>query len=282
MAHLDIQHEGHVAHVYLNRPAVRNAFDAETIAELTQVFAKLSADTSLRAVVLGAHGQAFSAGADLNWMQRVADFSWAENHTDAARLAQMLWQINSCPVPVVARVQGDCYGGGVGLVACCDVVVVASEATFCLSEARLGLIPATISPYVIHAMGERAARRYFVTAERFHAQRAQLLGLVHEVCHADVLHETTQQVVHSIVHNGPQAVRACKQLVKDIGQLPLNSDLRDLTARRMADVRASEEGREGLRAFLSRTTPAWQPGARSTATVRPGLRDLREPDEPND
>jgi methylglutaconyl-CoA hydratase len=278
MTHLDIQHEGHVAHVYLNRPQVRNAFDADTIAELSHVFTTLSADPTLRAVVLGAHGQAFSAGADLNWMRSMADFSWAENHTDAARLAHMLWQIASCPVPVIARVQGDCHGGGVGLVSCCDVVIAAEHAGFCLSEARLGLIPATISPYVIHAIGERAARRYFVTAERFNAQRAQQMGLVHEVCHMDALHETTQQVLHSIVHNGPLAVRACKQLVKDIGKLPLNSDLRDLTARRIADTRASDEGREGLRAFLSKTPPAWQSDVKP-ARLKPGLHDV---DEPND
>lgn len=275
MPALDIQHEGHVCHVYLNRPEVRNAFDAHTIAELTQVFKDLSADKHLRAVVLGAHGKAFCAGADLNWMRAMADFSWAENHTDGARLANMLWTIASCPVPVIAKVQGDCYGGGIGLVSCCDVVIASDQAGFCLSEARLGLIPATISPYVIHAIGERAARRYFVTAERFTAERAQMLGLVHEVCHADALHEATQQVVHSIVHNGPVAVRACKQLVKDIGKLPLSTDLRDLTARRIADVRASDEGREGLRAFLSKTPPAWQADARPTQ-IKPGMHDSEE------
>lgn len=278
MSNLDIQHDGHVAHVYLNRPELRNAFDADTIAELTQTFKDLSQDNSLRAVVLGAHGKAFCAGADLNWMRAMADFSWAENHTDAARLANMLWTIASCPVPVIARVQGDCYGGGVGLVSCCDVVVASEHAGFCLSEAKLGLIPATISPYVIHAIGERAARRFFVTAERFSAERAQLIGLVHEVCHADVLHETTQQIVHSIVHNGPVAVRACKQLVKDIGKLPLNTDLRDLTARRIADIRASDEGREGLRAFLSKSTPAWQADSKPAA-IKPGVRDTQEPND---
>ena len=164
MSKLDIQHEGHVSHIYLNRPELRNAFDAETIAELTNVFQNVSADPAVRAVVLGAHGKAFCAGADLNWMRAMADFSWAENHTDGAKLANMLWTIASCPVPVIAKVQGDCYGGGVGLVACCDVVIASDQAGFCLSEARLGLIPATISPYVIHAIGERAARRYFVTA----------------------------------------------------------------------------------------------------------------------
>lgn len=278
MSRLDIQHEGHVRHVYLNRPELRNAFDAETIAELTHVFKDLGQDPALRAVVLGAHGKAFCAGADLNWMRAMADFSWAENHTDGARLANMLWTIASCPVPVIARVQGDCYGGGVGLVACCDVVVASNNAGFCLSEARLGLIPATISPYVIDAIGERAARRYFVTAERFSAERAQQIGLVHEVCGVDELHDATQQVVHSIVGNGPVAVRACKELVKDIGKMPLSPDLRDLTARRIADIRASDEGREGLRAFLSKTPPAWQAGTRHQA-IKPGVRDLAEPND---
>lgn len=278
MSTLTIQHEGHISHIYLNRPAQRNAFDADTILALTQAFKEIASMPDVRAVVLGAHGTAFSAGADLNWMRAMADYSWAENHSDAARLANMLWTIASCPVPVVARVQGDCYGGGVGLVACCDVVVASEDAGFCFSEARLGIIPATISPYVIHAIGERAARRYFVTAERFDARHAQIIGLVHEVCAAHALHETTQQVVHSIVRNGPQAVRACKQLVKDIGQMPIGPDLRDLTARRIADARASDEGREGLRAFLSKTAPAWQHDARHAAP-KPALRDI---DEPND
>lgn len=278
MSKLDVQHDGHVSHVYLNRPELRNAFDADTIAELTHVFQTISADTAVRAVVLGAHGKAFCAGADLNWMRAMADFSWAENHTDGARLANMLWTMANCPVPVIAKVQGDCYGGGVGLVACCDVVIASDQAGFCLSEARLGLIPATISPYVIHAIGERAARRYFMTAERFDARQAQTIGLVHEVCEADRLHEATQQVVHSIVQNGPVAVRACKQLVKDIGKLPIGPDLRDLTAHRIADIRASDEGREGLRAFLSKTRPAWQNDAKPV-TPKPGLRDVEEPND---
>ncbi|MBI5926046.1 MAG: enoyl-CoA hydratase/isomerase family protein [Aquabacterium sp.] len=278
MSRLDIQHEGHVCHVYLNRPELRNAFDAETIAELTHTFSELATDKALRAIVLGAHGKAFCAGADLNWMRAMADYTWAENHTDGGRLAQMLWTIASSPVPVIAKVQGDCYGGGVGLVACCDVVVAAEQVGFCLSEAKLGLSPATISPYVIKALGERAARRYFVTAERFSAARAQALGLVHEVCAADALHEATQQVVHSITHNGPAAVRACKQLVKDVAGQPLNETLRDMTARRIADIRASDEGREGLQAFLQKRSPAWLADARP-APIKPGVRDLAEPND---
>ena len=261
MSTLEIRHEGHVSHIYLNKPELRNAFDADTILAITEAFKEIVSHHDVRAVVLGAHGKAFCAGADLNWMRAMADYTWAENHSDAARLANMLWTIASCPVPVVARVQGDCYGGGVGLVACCDVVVASEDAGFCFSEARLGLIPATISPYVIHAIGERAARRYFVTAERFDARHAQLIGLVHEVCERQALDDVTQQLVDGIVRNGPVAVRACKNLVKDIGRLALSPDLRDLTARRIADVRASEEGREGLRAFLTKTPPAWQTAA---------------------
>lgn len=269
MSNLDIQHEGHVSRVWLNRPALRNAFDADTILALTHAFRDIASMPHVRAVVLGAHGKAFSAGADLNWMRAMADYTWAENHSDAARLANMLWTIASCPVPVVASVQGDCFGGGVGLVACCDVVVAAENAGFCFSEARLGLIPATISPYVIHAIGERAARRYFVTAERFDARHAQMIGLVHEVCAAEQLTLATEQVVQHIVGNGPVAVRACKALVKDIGKLPIGPDLRDLTARRIADVRASDEGREGLRAFLSKAAPAWQSPPAPADAARP-------------
>lgn len=262
MPALDIQEQAHpnggrVARVWLNQPERRNAFDAGTIAELTTTFKSLALEPQLRAVVLGAHGKAFCAGADLNWMRAMAEFSWAENHSDAARLADMLWAIASCPVPVIAQVQGDCYGGGVGLVATCDIVIAADVAAFCLSEVRLGLIPATISPYVIQAIGERAARRYFVTAERFSAERAQAIGLVHDVCAAAELGPTVDRVVAAIAANGPKAVRASKQLVRDMSGLPLGPELRDPTARRIADIRASDEGREGMRAFLSKSAPAW-------------------------
>ena len=257
LKHLTLDRDGAVATVRLNRPEVRNAFHADTIAELTEVFTALGGDDTLRAVVLGASGVAFCTGADLHWMRQTADYAWVDNHRDASRLAHMLWTLQRCPVPVIAEVQGDCYGGGVGLVSCCDVVVAADTAQFCLSEARLGLIPATISPYVIHAIGERSARRYFVTAERFSAERAQAMGLVHEVVPADQLGQTTQGIVGQVLRNGPLAVRACKQLVRDIGQTPITHELRDVTARRIADVRASDEGKAGLSAFLNRSTPPW-------------------------
>ncbi|MES2088668.1 MAG: enoyl-CoA hydratase/isomerase family protein [Pseudomonadota bacterium] len=262
MSTLDIQRHPHpngvLAQVWLNRPALRNAFNDETIAELTQAFTSLGQDPQVRAIMLGAHGKAFSAGGDLNWMRAMADYSWAENHADAARLAAMLWAIADCPVPVIARVQGDCYGGGVGLVAACDIAVAVDSASFCLSEVKLGLIPGTISPYVIRAIGERAARRYFTTAERFDAQRALALGLVHEVCTPESLDDTVNAIAHAILANAPHAVRASKQLVADVAGMPLTAELRDQTARCIADIRASAEGRAGLQAFLNKTTPPWQ------------------------
>jgi methylglutaconyl-CoA hydratase len=248
-----------VAEIWLNRPEVRNAFNDHVIGELTEAFARLGVDTDLRAIVLGGHGKAFCAGADLSWMRTMAGYSWEQNHADAARLAQMLWTAWSCPVPVVGRIHGDCYAGGLGLAAVCDVLVAAEGVNFCLSEARLGLLPATIGPYVVRALGEQASRRYFVTAERFDAATAKALGFVHEVVAAEVLDERVAAIVSALVAGGPMAVRACKQLVKDVAGRPLDATLRDHTARRIADIRASDEGREGVAAFLGKRDPAWRP-----------------------
>ncbi|HSX93511.1 MAG TPA: enoyl-CoA hydratase/isomerase family protein [Hydrogenophaga sp.] len=247
----------HVACVWLNRPDVRNAFNDEVIAALTRAFDALSQDKDLRVVVLGAHGKAFCAGADLNWMKAMAGYSWDDNRADAQRLADMLWTLDQCPVPVVGRVQGDCYAGGMGLAAICDVLVAVEGATFCLSEARLGLLPATISPYVIRAMGAQAARRYMVTAERFSAAQAQALGMVHELATPETLDARVDEIVTTLVNNGPAAARACKALVRDVAGQPITAELRADTARRIADVRASEEGREGLASFLNKRAPNW-------------------------
>jgi methylglutaconyl-CoA hydratase len=247
-----------VAEVWLNRPDVRNAFNAQVIADLTHTFTAFAADPSLRAVVLGGHGKAFCAGADLAWMRDMAGYSWQQNHADASALAAMLWAIYSCPVPVVARVHADCYAGGVGLAAVCDVVVASTSAQFCLSEAKLGLLPATIGPYVVKAMGEQAARRYFVTAERFSAQQAQHMGLVHEAVANEHVDSTVAGIVAALVANGPAAVKACKKLVQDVAAAPITAALRDDTARRIADTRASAEGREGIQAFLNKRPPTWQ------------------------
>jgi methylglutaconyl-CoA hydratase len=258
-ATLDIRRPSrHVAEVWLNRPEVRNAFNDGVITELTETFRALCADADLRAIVLGGHGKAFCAGADLSWMRAMAGYGWEENHADAARLAEMLWTIYSCPVPVVGRIHGDCYAGGVGLAAVCDVLVAADGLNFCLSEARLGLLPATIGPYVVKALGEQASRRYFVTAERFTAAEARALGFVHEVVAADALDAKVTEIVALLVANGPAAVKACKRLVQDVAGRPIDAALRDDTARRIADIRASAEGREGIAAFLGKREPGWR------------------------
>jgi methylglutaconyl-CoA hydratase len=259
MSTLKIEVNGHIARVTLSRPEVRNAFNEAVIGELTAAFLELGARQELRAIVLAAEGKAFCAGADLNWMRAMAQYSWDENHADARRLADMLWAIYHCPVPVVARVQGDVYAGGVGLVACADVVVSTANAGYCLSEAKLGLLPATIGPYVVKAMGERQARRYFTTAERFDAATAHALGLVHEVVADEAaLDAKVAELTEALCTNGPQAVRACKQLVLDLADRPISEAQRDDTARRIADIRASEEGRAGVQAFLAKGTPPWR------------------------
>jgi methylglutaconyl-CoA hydratase len=254
---LSIERHGAVARVFLNRPEVRNAFNDGVIAELSDTFRTLGDDSGLRAIVLGGHGKAFCAGADLAWMRAMADYSWEQNRADAQALADMLWAIYSCPLPVVGRIHGDCYAGGVGLAAVCDVLVAADGVNFCLSEARLGLLPATIGPYVVKALGEQAARRYFVTAERFDAATAQRLGFVHEVVAPDALEAKVDEIVGAIVANGPAAVKACKRLVQDLAGQPVTDALRADTARRIADIRASAEGKEGVQSFLNKRKPAW-------------------------
>ncbi len=257
-ATLDIRRPSpHVAEVWLNRPEVRNAFNAEVIAELTAAFTTLGAEPDLRAIVLGGHGKAFCAGADLGWMREMAGYDWEQNRADAQALADMLWAVYRCPVPVVGRIHGDCYAGGVGLAAVCDVLVAAEGINFCLSEARLGLLPGTIGPYVVRAMGEQAARRYFVTAERFSSQQAHRIGFVHELCAAEALDATVGEIVAALVANGPMAVRACKLLVQDVAGVPLTPALREETARRIADIRASAEGKEGVQSFLHKRPPSW-------------------------
>jgi methylglutaconyl-CoA hydratase len=257
MSNLKISRQGPVAHVRLARPDVRNAFNDAVIAELTRTFGTLEADASVRAVVLGGEGKAFCAGADLAWMRAMADYTWEQNRADAQALADMLWTIYRCPLPVVARVHGDCYAGGVGLAAACDIIVAAEGAHFCLSEARLGLLPATIGPYVVRAMGEQAARRYFVTAERFDARVAHALGFVHEVVAPDALDAKVDEIVAALAANGPMAVKACKRLVQDVAGQPITEALRAETARRIADIRASAEGKEGVQSFLTRRPPGW-------------------------
>lgn len=246
-----------LATVTLNRPDVRNAFNEQTINEIASAFDELGRNELVRAIVLAANGPAFCAGADLNWMKKMAAYSHSENQADAMQLAQMLRTIYLCPKPVVAKVQGDCYAGGMGLVAACDMAVAVQEANFCLSEVKLGLIPATISPYVIKAMGENAARRYFLTAERFSAAEAQRIGFVHEVTAADALDAKVAEIVKSLLGNSPNAVKEAKALVRDVVDRPVTDELLADTAQRIANIRASEQGREGVQSFLEKRKPNW-------------------------
>jgi len=248
---------GAVLTITLARPDVRNAFNDAVIAELRDAFAQAGARDDVRAIVLAAQGASFCAGADLQWMARMADYSHAENLADAGALADMLHTLYTCPKPTVARIQGDVFAGGMGLVAACDMAVAVDSAQFCLSEVKLGLIPATISPYVMRAMGERAAQRYFLTAERFSAAEALRIGLVHAVVAADALDAQVEQLTSALCNAGPQAVRRCKALLQEVGGQTVDANLIASTVQQIADVRASAEGREGVQSFLQKRKPAW-------------------------
>ena len=248
---------GPISWVTLNSPEVRNAFNDEVIAQLTRAFSQLGQDPQVRAVVLAATGPAFCAGADLNWMRRMADYTRAENLADAAALAEMLRVMYECPKPTIARIQGDVYAGGMGLVAACDMAVSVDTANFCLSEVKLGLIPATISPYVIRAMGARAAHRYFLTAERFDAKEAHRIGFVHEVVSADQLDAKVAELTNALVSASPNAVRSCKTLVQEVAGQDIEAPLIGRTVEGIADIRTSSEGREGVQSFLQKRKPSW-------------------------
>lgn len=246
-----------VATVTLCRPDIHNAFDDALIARLTEVFRALGAKDEVRVVVLAAEGKSFSAGADLNWMRRMAGYSEEENLRDAMGLALMMEAIDRCPKPVLGVVQGPAYGGGVGLAAACDIVVASDKATFSLSEVRLGIIPAVISPYVVAAIGQRASRRYMLTAERFSCAEARRLGLVHECVQEDKLAEARELMIASLLQCGPKAQANCKDMIHVVRHSESGPDLMRFTAHRIADVRASDEGREGLGAFLEKRKPNW-------------------------
>ncbi|KUJ82819.1 gamma-carboxygeranoyl-CoA hydratase [Microbulbifer flavimaris] len=252
----EIDSEG-VATVTLNRPDVHNAFDDDLIRQLGETFDHLSQQPEIRALVLASNGKNFSAGADLNWMKRMAEYSEEDNRRDAAALAAMLHKLDTFPAPTIARVQGAAFGGAVGLVSCCDMAVAAERASFCLSEVKIGLLPATISPYVINAVGARHARRYFVTAERFSAQRAREIGLVSEVCQEGELDLEVQKLVNTILDNGPRAVAMAKQLAMSMSNRVINEELQGQTSALIAAVRVSPEGQEGLSAFLEKRAPTW-------------------------
>lgn len=255
-----IERQGPVGLVTLNRPERHNAFDDAVIAELTDALRSMEAEDGIRCVVLSAVGKSFSAGADLAWMRRVAGASAAENKRDAMALAALMRTLAELKKPTVARVQGPAYGGGVGLVACCDIAVASMSARFALTEAKLGLIPAVISPYVVAAIGARAARRYFLTAEAIEAADAWRLGLVHEIAADETdLDEKVGQVVDALLACGPVAHAECKALIRAVAGRPVTGELIQDTAERIAKVRASPEGMEGVTAFLEKRRAAWLP-----------------------
>ena len=259
MTALTLTVNGGVARITLTQPEIRNAFSDEVIADITAAFRTAGERPDVRAIVLAAEGPAFCAGANLNWMRRMADYSRDENRVDAGLLAEMLRVIYECPKPTVARVQGDVYAGGMGLVACCDMAVAVDTAGFCLSEVKIGLIPATISPYVIRAMGARASHRYFLTGERFSAQEAHRIGYVHEVVEAEQLDGVVDGWLKHLLSAGPDAVRACKRLVLDVAEREINEQLIASTVEQIANIRASSEGKEGVQAFLNKRKPNWLP-----------------------
>ena len=246
-----------VARITLTRPEVHNAFNDTFISELNAVLTGIGTDQRVRAVVLSAQGRSFSAGADLKWMQRTAAYSEADNLKDARALAELMRTLNGLLKPTMALVQGPAIGGGVGLVACCDIVIAAETAKFCLSEVKLGLIPAVIAPYVIAAMGQRAARRYFLTAETFNASEAQHLGLVHRVVPDEALHDVGRRMISAVLAGGPSAQVAAKKLILEVSGRPLDDDLVELTAERIAQLRTSDEAQEGMAAFLEKRKPRW-------------------------
>ena len=254
---LEIERTGSVATVWMNRPEVHNAFNAALIADLTAAWQQLDTDDTVRVVILAGRGKSFSAGADLSWMQAAGQASVAENRADAQRLAVMLRTLAELNKPTIARVHGAALGGGLGLVAACDMAIATTEAVFATTEVRLGLTPATISPYVIRAIGARQAYRYFQTAERISATRAWQIGLVHDVVELTQLDTTLAAWVAALVQGGPQAQVAAKALIRAVADRPMSDALMADTARRIADLRATPEGREGLAAFLAKRPPAW-------------------------
>lgn len=254
---LEISFQTGVSVIWMNRPEVRNAFNETMIAELTRAYQSADADPGVRAVVLAGRGPAFCAGADLNWMKKMSGYSMEENRADAMGLATMLNTIYMMKKPTVARVHGPAFAGGMGLVAASDIAVAADEAEFCLSEVKLGLTAATISPYVVAAMGERSARRYFLSAERFSAAEALRIGLVHDIVPATQLDASVDALLAHLLAASPAAIAASKELIRSVARGPIDQDMIAGTAARIAAARASDDGKEGIRSFLEKRKPSW-------------------------
>ena len=255
-----VTREGAVARVTLNRPDVRNAFNDEMLADLLKVFTGLRDDPEVRLVVLTGEGKSFCAGADLHWMKRVVDYTYEENYADSLRLARMLRELYTCPKPVLGRINGPAIGGGTGVVAVCDIAIASEDAVFGFSETKLGLTPAAISPYLLKRMGEKNLREYFLTGERFSAARAAEMGLVNVVVPADQLDAAVDAKINLILTGGPQALAVSKELIREIGERSLEEN-GPYTAEVISRLRMSDEGQEGMNAFLQKSKPQWARGA---------------------
>ena len=254
---LKIERRGASAWVWMSRPEVHNAFDETLIRELTECLAALDTDSSVRVIVLAGEGKSFSAGADLNWMKRQGAASLDDNVADSRRLAALFRTLSLCATPTIARVHGAALGGGMGLASACDVCVASTKASFATSEVKFGIVPAAISPYVVRAIGERQAYRYFQTAERIDAARAQQIGLAHELVEPELLDQRVQQIVDAVLAGGPLAQGAATELIRFVANKPVDDAVVEGTAQRIARLRATDEAREGLSAFLEKRAPAW-------------------------
>ena len=257
--HLEVEDRGAVRWIWLNRPEVRNAFNDALIAEISGAFAAIEAAPQVRVVVMAARGNVFSAGADLTYMRAMSGYSHADNHTDALKVARMFNAVHSCSRPVIARVHGNAFGGGVGLAAACDIVVATETASFALTEVKLGIVAATISPHLVRAMGARQAARFMLTGEKFSAAQARAAGLVHEVAALGALDQEVERLVQELLAASPAALAATKRLLADVIEAPLDDVLLAATAKCIADARVSAEGREGIGAFLEKRAPSWAP-----------------------
>lgn len=252
-----------IARVSLDRPEKHNAFDDAMIAQMREHFEALAARQDVRVVILQAQGKSFSAGGDLAWMKRMADYDFDHNLEDARALATMLHTLKTLPHPTIAKVQGNAFGGAIGLISCCDIAIASDTASFGLTETRIGLIPATIGPHVVEAIGARWARRLFLTGERFDAAKAKDLQLIHECCDTQALDDQINAMVATLLKSGPAALRAAKVLVRDVAGKPVDSAIIDDTSARIANIRVSVEGQEGLQAFFEKRPPSWISGSSS-------------------
>ena len=251
-----VDHQG-IATITLNKPSTHNAFDEEMIAELNAAMKQLDKEDDVKVLLIKSNGRHFSAGADINWMKQVATYSQDKNIKEAAFLGEFFYKIYHFKKPTVAMVQGNTYGGGIGILACCQMVIASSDAKFCFSEVKLGLIPSLITPYIINAIGVRQARAYFLSAKLFDAATALNLGLVHEVAPINELENRTQDWINALLKNGPIAMNTVHNLLKPLESIPISPLVVTLTAEKIAQIRVSEEGQEGLSAFLEKRPPNW-------------------------